>query len=39
MTLKASPLNNRGVRSTPGKLRTVASTLKGSPISNGFPSQ
>jgi len=30
-TLKASPLNNRAVRSTPGKATHTASTLKESP--------
>ena len=34
-TLKASPLNSRGVRCTPGWQSTAASTLKGSPISCG----
>ena len=30
-TLKASPLNSRAVRSTPGYDKCIASTLKGSP--------
>ena len=33
-TLETSPLNNRGVRSTPGCQPASASTLKGSPLRN-----